>query len=306
MNIVDIEPSMPIPRDGYGRPLIVPETGGKAVPHIRTTTFIDCLEDKSSIADWRARGTMISAMKFPDVAKEALHLDPNDAEDKRKLNALAERLFDMGGFNDKREKGTHLHSLSELVDAGIPLPEGLPDGDLEDMAAYMMETVNLTVIKAEQMVVVNELPTAGTPDRVSVFDGIGPDGEALLANVITDLKTGDVSYGQLKIAAQLATYARGKFYNHTVFPAVDTSDKKAWTAWKKLEHDPELAATAYSPLPDDVSRDWGIVINLRPGSGEATLYWVDLRIGWEAALMAKQIRALRSQSGKALRRFDKV
>ncbi len=306
MNIVDLPTKRVVPRDGYGRPLIVPKTGGKAVPHIRTTTFIDCLEDKSNIADWRARGTMISAVKFPEVSKHALKLNPEIAEEKRELNALVERLFNMGGYNDKREKGTELHALTELVDANVALPDGLSDADLQDMLAYMAATFDLTVIDAERMVVVNELPTAGTPDRVSVYDGPGPDGKPMKANVITDLKTGDISYGGLKIAAQLATYARGEYYDHTVFPDVDASDKKAFAAWKKLVFDPELAATAYSPMPDDINRDWGIVINLRPGSGEATLHWVDLRLGWEAALMAKQIRALRSKEGKALRRFDKV
>lgn len=303
LNFVDLETKRDVPRDGYGRPMIVPKAGGKPVAHIRTTTFIDCLEDKSSITDWKVRGTMIAAMKFPEVAKDALHLDPDDADDKRKLNKLAERLFDMGGFNWKREKGTELHALSETVDEGKPLPATLPLSDLSDMAAYMMATVNLTVLQAEEMVVVNELPTAGTPDRVSVYDGPGPDGKPMTATLITDLKTGDVSYGGLKIAAQLAVYARGEFYDHTVFPEVDTQDKKAWTAWKKTEFDADLAATAYSPLPSEISRDWGIVVNLRPGSGEATLHWVDLRLGWEAALMAKQIRALRSKSGKALTAF---
>lgn len=304
MALVSLDKPRLVPRDGHGRPLIVPKTGGKAIPHIRTTTFIDCLEDKTSISDWRARGTLVGAVKFPEVAKDALTLDPNDPEGKRKLNALAERVFDMAGFNDKREKGTHLHLLSESVDEGRPLPPDLPQVDFEDMMAYMSATIDLTVKHIEEMVVVNELPTAGTPDRVSLFDGIGPDSKLFTANVITDLKTGDISYGQLKIGAQLATYARGEFYDHTVFPDVDPEDKKAWTAWKKIEHDPELAATAYRPLPPDVSRDWGIVINLRPASGEASLHWVDLQLGWEAALLAKEIRRMRSLSRRVIRAFD--
>lgn len=303
LNFVDVETKRDVPRDGYGRPMIVPKAGGKPVAHIRTTTFIDCLEDKTNVADWRTRGVLVSAMKFPEVAKEALSLDPEDKDDKQKLNRLAERLFDMGGFNWKREKGTELHKLTEYVDAGEQLPVGLPLLDLADMAAYMLATINLKRVFIERLVVVNELPTAGTPDRVSEYEGPGPDGKPMKALLIDDLKTGDVSYGGLKIAAQLAVYARGEFYDHTVFPEVDTQDKKAWTAWKKTEFDADLAATAYSPLPPEISRDWGIVTNLRPGSGEATLHWVDLRLGWEAALMAKQIRALRSRSGKALTQF---
>lgn len=304
IDIVDLAPrKRGIPRDGYGRPMIVPKEGGKAVAHIRTTTFIDALEDKTNIAKWSNRGVLIGATKFPEIAKPALKMDPEDSKDKQKLNVLSEKLLDMAGWNWKREKGTELHELSEMVDAGVPLSEKLPEDDFEDMAAYLMATMGLTVVKSEQMVVVNELPTAGTPDRVSRFCGIGPDDKMLDGHVITDLKTGSIEYGQLKIAAQLATYARGELYDHTIFPQVDTADKKAFAKWKKLKFPAVLAEMAYKPLPADVSRDWGIVINLRPGSGEATLHWVDLRIGWEAALLAKEVRRLRSKSGKAMRPF---
>ncbi len=297
VEIVDIETRREAPRDGRGRPLIVPKAGGKAVAHTRTTTFIDVLEDKTNLQKWSNRGILIAAMKFPELAQEALRLDPEDPDDKRRLNDLAEQLFAMGGFNAKRDKGTELHTLSELVDQGIPLPVRLPEVDFNDMAAYMMATTALTVKKIEQMVVINELPTAGTPDRVSLYDGPGPFGDPFCGHVI------DITYGALKIAAQLATYGRGEVYDHTVFPDVDATDKKALAKWKKIEHDPELAASAYSPLPEDISRDWGIVINLRPGSAEATLHWVDLEIGWEAAQAAKVIRALRSKKGKALTPF---
>jgi hypothetical protein len=300
LNIVDLPPPpRSVPRDGHDRPMIVPKAGGKAVAHTRTTTYVDCLEDKTSLATWGKRMVLVGAAKHPNLLDGVLSLDPEDPGDKRELDAKAERLFELSGANGKRDKGTYLHKLSEYVDEGTPLPEGISQADFLDMGAYMMATVNMKVLHSEQIVTVNELCTAGTPDRVSEYDGLGPDGKFLNDNLITDLKTGNVEYGGLKMAAQLAVYSRGLIYDHTVFPEVDTKDKKAWAEWKKTEWDAELAATAYSPLPN-VNQDWGIIINLRPGSAVATLYWVDLRIGWEAAVMAKSIRALRSKSGKAL------
>lgn len=303
LNIVDLPTRAEVPRDGRGKPLVVPSTGGKPKALVRTTTYVDALDDKTNLMDWKCRGLLISAAKFPDVALESLKLDPEDREGKQELNKLVERLFSMGGGNDKREKGTELHALSELVDQGIPLPANLNPVDATDMAAYMMGTVSLTMHKIEQFVVIEEAGAAGTLDRNAEYAGPGPDGEYIEGNFIADLKTGRIDYGGLKIAAQLAAYSRGKVYDFSRFPAPHPSDKKAWAAWKKTEFSAEEAAAAYSPLSPAVNQDWGIIINLRPGSGEATLHWADLRVGWRAVEIAGIIREMRTLSSKALTPF---
>lgn len=306
LTIVDIESTHQsrIPRDGYDRPMVVLPEGGKPVPHTRVTTFIDPVEDKSNLAAWDRRQVLIGAAKHQHLLADVLKMDPEDADDKRRLNGLAERLKDLAGANDKREAGTAYHALTELVDDGKALPEDIEDQVLQDMAAYMLATSGLRVVHTERLVVVPELCVAGTPDRVSEYDGKAPDGEDLSGQlVITDLKTGNIEYGMLKIAAQLAIYSRGRFYNHTVFPAVDPTDKKAWAKWKKTEFPEDLARTAYSEM-GNVNPRWGIIISLRPGSGEVTLHWADLTVGWDAALQAKSLRELRRS--KPLTPFDKV
>jgi hypothetical protein len=307
LNFVDIEPQRKVPRDGNDRPMIYPPTGGTPVAHTRMTTFIKSLEDEAGLTKWGKRMVTYGAAMFPHELEGLAKLDPEVKEDKAKLDKVAERLFEMSGANNKREKGTYLHKLSEYVDEGTPLPDTISAADLQDMMAYMIATTSLTVLHSEQIVVVPELVAAGTPDRVSVYDGPGPDGKPLVGNLITDLKTGTLEYGGLKMSAQLAGYAHGYIYHHEVFPEAPDrlGDPKGWAKWKKTPVDPELAASAYEPLPD-VRQDWGIIINLRPGSGEATLHWADLTIGWEAALMAKSMRAIRSKSGKALVRFAQV
>ncbi|MGW0861312.1 hypothetical protein [Streptomyces sp. NPDC002611] len=283
-----LHPNESVPRDGWKRPLIVPAGGGRPKGHTRTTTFIDCIEDKSSLIDWQNRTVLIGASKRPDLVEKARSLDPEDASDKKTLNLLVEQAKDAGGANDKSRRGTYLHDLTEYVDRGEPLPNTISGDDLDDMAAYMARTAVLTVIAVEQFVVVPELGVGGTFDRLSYYEGPGPDGKPISGNFITDTKTGNVQYGRLKMASQLAVYSRGKLYDHTRFP-VDTEDKKAFAAWKKTEFTAEQAAQAYSDLPP-VNQDWGIIVHLPAGTGTCELYWANLNIGWRLAQLALTIR----------------
>jgi hypothetical protein len=290
-----LHPNLSVPRDGWGRPLVVPPSGGKPQGHTRTTTFIDCIEDKSNLIDWQSRMVLLGATRRPDLLEQARLLNHEDAADKKKLNALTEQAKDAAGANEKSRKGTYLHDLSEYVDRGDPLPKTISGADLDDMAAYMMATSVLKVVAIEQFVVVPELSVGGTFDRLSYYDGPGPDGKPISGNFITDTKTGTIEYGKLKMASQLAVYSRGKLYDHTRFP-VDASDKKAFATWKKTEFTAEQAAQAYSPLPP-VNQDWGIIVHLPAGTGECNLYWVDLNIGWALAQLALTIRNARSTKG---------
>jgi hypothetical protein len=238
---------------------------------------------------------LLGATRRPDLLEQARLLNHEDAADKKKLNALTEQAKDAAGANEKSRKGTYLHDLSEYVDRGDPLPKTISGADLDDMAAYMMATSVLKVVAIEQFVVVPELSVGGTFDRLSYYDGPGPDGKPISGNFITDTKTGTIEYGKLKMASQLAVYSRGKLYDHTRFP-VDASDKKAFATWKKTEFTAEQAAQAYSPLLP-VNQDWGIIVHLPAGTGECNLYWVDLNIGWALAQLALTIRNARSTKG---------
>ncbi|MFJ3974904.1 hypothetical protein [Streptomyces sp. NPDC090021] len=295
MKIIDLTHEPTVPRDGWDRPLVIPKQGGKPVALTRTTTFIDCLEDKTALSDWKSRMTLAGAAKRPDLLDAVRQLDPNEREDIRRLNQLAAQAAEIAGANVKREKGTHLHKLSEYVDAGCPLPAGTSAVDQRDMSAYLMETADFTVRAVERFVAVPELRTGGTFDRLLEYEGPDPDGNHVSGLFIGDLKTGSIEYNALKMAMQLAVYSRGEFYDYSRFP-VDPADRKAFTAWKKREVPAAEAAQAYTPL-EGVSRKWGIVISLPAGSGECTLHWADLEIGWAAARLALDVRATRSVKG---------
>ncbi|WP_411120617.1 hypothetical protein [Streptomyces sp. x-19] len=290
-----------VPRDGWGRPIVVPKGGGRPRSLTRTTTFIDCIEDKSALSDWRQRMTLVGAARRPALLDVVRQLSPEDAQDKRRLNTLAEQAVDLAGANAKREKGTHLHTLSEYVDRGDELPAGTALSDVADMAAYKMATVDFDVVAVEQFVVIDELGAAGTFDRMLRYSGPGPDGGHIEGLFIGDLKTGSVQYSGLKMAAQLAVYSRGELYDHTLCP-VNDGDKKALAAWKKADVPAALASAAYASIPA-VNKDWGIIIHLPAGEAHCTLYWADLRLGWEAARLALDIRRMRSVKG-ALAQFN--
>ncbi|GGN40089.1 hypothetical protein FHR83_007122 [Actinoplanes campanulatus] len=278
-----------IPRDQWGRPLVVPKQGGSPVPLVRTTTLVDVIDDKSKIIDYNKRMVLLGGAFMANEAGYVRSLDPEDPADKRILNDLAKRAESLAGANVKRDKGSHLHALSEYVDRGEELPT-CSDQDRIDMAAYKAATAMLKVRHIERFVVMPELQAGGTPDRVSTYDGLAPDGE-LAGDLITDLKTGNIEYGKLKMAAQLAGYANGEFYDWSLFP-VDAADKKAFAAWKKQGWLPEESAQAYSPI-GVVNPRWGLIMNLRPGTGLCTLHWIDLAKGWRAAQAARHLYDLR-------------
>jgi len=262
------------------------------VPYTRTTTYVDCIEDQSTLARWGQRTVLLGATRAAPMVSAARELDPTS--DRRALDGIAEKLAAIGGAHEGRERGTRLHGLSEFVDRGEVMPAAT-EQDVADMAAYGIATLDLDVVHIETLVVCDELEVGGTPDRIVQYDGPGP-GAGLAAmparmrasrgleyapdwisgHLIADLKTGNVSYGALKMAMQLAVYSRSCLYDH------ETLIRR--------------------PLPP-VNQDWGVIIHL-PGAATATLYWINLRVGWQGAQLAKQVRELRSVGAKALVPFS--
>ncbi|MFF3006367.1 hypothetical protein ACFVTF_26600 [Kitasatospora sp. NPDC057940] len=240
--------------------------------------------------------TLLGASRQPSLLTGLQELNPTDRAGRAALDAAAEAAVNIAGAHDRRERGTHLHTLSEYVDRGEELPSRASSADLADMAAYKVATMAFDVVAVEQFVVVDELGTAGTADRILRYNGPGPDGRPIDGLVIGDLKTGSsMAYGALKAASQLAVYSRGELYDHTAFP-VDQRDRKSFDAWKRTSFSPAAALAAYSPLPD-VNQDWGVIIHLPAGQAHCTLYWADLRLGWEAARLALDIRGMRARRG---------
>jgi hypothetical protein len=274
-------PAPQIERDFWGRPLVVPTTGGKAVPYTRCTTYVGCIEDTWNLSRWTQRMVVLGLSERADLQDAIRRAERRDS---KTLNELCEAAKEAGGGNDSAAVGTYMHAVTEAADRGedpaaVPFPvlaqpqhgpEGRPwpadfDGFRADLDAYLRATAELKAVHIEDFTVLDKLKIGGTPDRVVRYQG---------KRYIADLKTGDIEWGSLKIAAQLAVYARSSLYDPS------TGERSA--------HGAEL--------------DKGIVIHAPAGTGTCRLFWVDLVAGWNAVLVARKVREQRTVKFPALMR----
>jgi hypothetical protein len=280
-----------LPRDKYGRPLIVPPGGGDPVAYQRVTTFVGPLEDTHNLTLWKVRNAVLGTARRDDIRLAALSItDPKDRYQKRDLNKLGERAIDAGNDKNAATIGTALHSMTEAIDKGEEIPY-VPQEYANDLEAYRQITRPFRFTDIEGFVVNDDLRVGGSYDRT--FESAqpdwfltAPDGEHVHAG-IWDLKTGGSLDGGLfgigKIAMQLGTYRNGVLYDHSI--------------------------GSRKPLPENLSRKWGIVCHLPAGTGTARLLWVDIEAGWNAAReLAPKVHAWRKldKSGALSRIFQEV
>lgn len=253
--------------------------GERVESYTRCTTYIDVLDDKTNLQAWGERMVLLGCATDPSFLEGVLDLDTELKQDKDTLTKRAKSAKAVAGAEDKADKGTHLHALSELVDQGKPLPSAISFGDVIDMDAYKRATEGFEIVHMEKLVVHDGLRIAGTPDRKSRWKGdlplIAPDGAKIGPDelLITDLKTGSVEYGALKMAMQLSVYAHSKLYD--------------WRTGKR------------EPL-ENINQRWGVIMHLPAGRGECTLYWANLTLGWNAVALAGQVRDIRRTGKNAL------
>lgn len=255
MSIVTPPPA--VDRDRWGRPYVVPPNGGKRVAYTRCTTFIDVLEDKFNLQKWMQRMVALGLASRPDLLLSV----SAHREDKKQLDKICEDAREAAAASASATTGTALHALTELIDRGQDLPPGLPANVMASLDAYVEATKDLSATHIEQFCVLDALKVAGTPDRVVAYKG---------QRYIADLKTGSIEWGVLKIAMQLAVYARCSTYD------IATGERGIHGA------DLTKGLIIHLPAVED------------PKDAVCTLYWVDLVEGWNAVLLARQVRDKRS------------
>lgn len=187
-----------VPRDQWGRPLVIPPNGGKAVAYTRVTTVAGAVDDTSGLMKWKARMTLVGAAKNPHLAMAALAA----IDDNKALNSLAEQAAEAAGSGVAAMNGTSMHSFTERVDRGQPLGD-IPGMFRPDVEAYQRVTASMKRLYTEEFVVCDELKVAGTPDLIVEWDGV---------RYIADKKTGSIDYPH-KMAAQLGIYAHSQLYD---------------------------------------------------------------------------------------------
>jgi hypothetical protein len=254
-----------IPRK-YGQPLITPLGGGDPVRYARISSFADAVEDSYNLDLWKQRNVALGLAHQPNLIDRIVGIvgnydDPID-DAKRELNSICKDAQSAAGSSKGADIGTALHSMTQALDRGRTVLDGRWKAHLD---AYWRATTPYEVLDAETFVVVDELQTAGTLDRLVRC----PDGAVRVA----DVKTGkwELQY-PAKTAAQVATYARGQRY------------------------DPKTGQR--SPLHKDLDLSSGILIWLPVKADRATCQVVglDLDAGWRRAQLAWEVRQERART----------
>ena len=251
-----------LPRDRWGRPMVLPPTGGKNAKRIayrRTTTFVGCLDDMNGLLKWQARQVAYGMGQRKDLVLAAAAADPSD---KKKIGEIADKAAEhaKGVAGDAAETGTALHSLTERIDRGLPLGV-IPAEYKADIEACRKATGHIEFSEIETFRVHDQWQVAGTADRIGTLRG---------RSMIMDIKTGSIDYPH-KMAMQLALYAHSMPYDI----ATDTRGSDA--------------------EPVDLTR--GIIIHLPAGQGRCDLYEIDIAKGWGACLIARQVWDWRGTKG---------
>jgi hypothetical protein len=245
-----------VPRDRYGRPLILPPDGGDPIPYTRVSTLAKALDDQSNLMTWKQRKTAEGLVRRPDLlTRLAGALANGDADThwptKRELNAICSEATEAAGASKGASAGTGFHSLTEAIDRGEE-PLFVPAADAARLDAYREATKGYTALDSETFIVCDEIRAAGSFDRLWRC----PDGKVRVG----DLKTGKSEKDYpLATTVQIAIYAHG------------------------LRYDP--ATCERSPLHPDLDLTTGLLIHMPP-SGGCEVIPLDLEKGWKAAAAA--------------------
>lgn len=239
-----------IPRDRFGRPMIMPAKGTRRQAYRRVTTFVGCLDDMNGLLKWKARQVAYGMGQRRDLVLAAAAADPAD---KKLLGDVAEKAAEHALSGAGATIGTAVHALTERIDHGKPLGP-VPHEAEADIAAYVKATKDIEWLGIEAFRVHDEWKVAGTADRIGKIDGRRP--------MIFDIKTGSVDYPH-KMAMQLAMYARSVPYDITT----DTRGED----------------------PEPINLNTGIIIHLPAGEGRCDLYEIDIAKGWGACLLARKV-----------------
>jgi hypothetical protein len=246
-------------RDRWGRyKLPHPETGERRV-WTRTTKLASTLDDSYGLNEWDKRMVVYGIGKRLDLADLAA---ASDLDDVKQLTNIAKQAKAAARADERANKGTALHKYTERVDRGLPTRAAArwePDIAVYTAALEKWE-ITTNANYCERITIIPQVEVAGTMDKIVSYKGVP---------TIADLKTGGsvekgLKFGSMKIAMQLAIYSRG------------------CGLWN-------MDADNWEPMPNGLNQDIGIIIHLPAGEATATLYEVDLKVGWAATLLAYRV-----------------
>jgi hypothetical protein len=260
----------------WGRPYIQHPVTGEITTYTRVTTYAGSIEDTYNLGQWQNRNVAYGMALNEALVMQAAAMTEPHGKDKDDLQAVAEAAQEAAKARDAARIGTALHSFTDAYDSTGEIPRNIPRAYRGHIEAYarMLDREQLEPVAMEQFRVNHKLQVAGTADRIyrRIVDGL---------HYIGDTKSGNIKYGQGKIAIQLALYAYSKPYE----PNADR---------------PDTGVTLDDNYP--VNRKRAIVVHLprEVEEGETATCeakFVDLIAGLEGIKLCGMVRAWRKLNG---------
>ena len=283
-----------VERDRWGRPMLFPPEGGKAVAYPRVSTMSKWLDDKGGLINWTASQAMICmARSKPIQARIAAIVarTENDAyrENREALKEMVESATRIAQAQGRADLGTAVHEFTELLDSGTLDWSYVPENLKGPLHSYQEKMSSFTVVDSEVFVTIDEpsrgkspIRGAGSMDRIIHHPELG--------FVVADIKTGvDEPKYPLGVTTQVSVYSRGSRYRDGRFSGspsfTDGVANADGTSWRKPLH-PELNKSVgimiHVPLPTNPT-----------DRSECALYQLDLDAGWESLLLGHKVQEAR-------------
>ena len=103
-------------RDRWGRPLIIPADGGKAIAYGRFSSHGSVLEDKFALEKWKIRTSAIGLTKRSDLFAQLAACPP---EDSKRIDEIMSQALEAGGgsvgANLKFSNGSCICSICQPI-----------------------------------------------------------------------------------------------------------------------------------------------------------------------------------------------
>lgn len=265
-------------RDRWGRALIVPPEGGKAVPYVRPSSLPDELGDRFNIEQWKLRQCVLGLARRPDLVAHAATLT---GDDKGKLAEIVDAALEMVGESTGANFGSAIHAFIEhrLDPATSPwIPAQVAIAGAGVMRALAENGFELVDGTSETFVVNDAIRAAGSLDGL-----VARDGQTFLFDIKSDSGISKVAdYKVQKWATQLAIYAHAEHgYDFDAEARIELG-----APWRILD------------------RSIGVVAHVSRETGECVLRFPDLAWGWESAQLARAVYDRKKTKAVALQALE--
>lgn len=194
-------------RDTWGRPLIVPATGGKARPYSRASSYTSLLTDHFGLEKWKKRCVAQGVVNNPSLVQVAAE----SLEDSRAFDHVVDQMFVAGGGDAAAKLGTAIHDALAQFDQGLKTYDEIP-AEFQPHADQWKRALELHGFEVipeyvECHLVCDTYEVAGSADNILRRKSDG-------ALVIADKKTGkSISPKPIDYAGQLFLYAHSELYD---------------------------------------------------------------------------------------------